>query len=125
VALLTQQRSQQPTDPMYLSTYVGCFVRLQFQIRQLDIKVLLKSLQCKQSPILLLWICIHSIDFSVSQPGLPDFPWNNIPKTGENIPNYHKLPIPNGRKIEQISIKYSNIVLTRPLKNLPKLGFLV
>jgi hypothetical protein len=36
--------------------------------------------------------------------GLPDFPWYNISK-GENLPNYHKIPIPNGHKIYQMAVK--------------------
>jgi hypothetical protein len=29
--------------------------------------------------------------FLKDRSGLPDFSWYNIPKTGGNIPNYHKL----------------------------------
>jgi hypothetical protein len=51
-------------------------------------------------------------------------------KTGKNIPNYHiitKWPqnISDGRKIDQIVIKYTKIFHSKTLQNLPKLGFLV
>jgi hypothetical protein len=51
-------------------------------------------------------------------------------KTGENIPNYYNitkwpLNIPNGRKIFQMTIKYTNIFHSKALQDLPKLGFLV
>jgi hypothetical protein len=40
---------------------------------------------------------------------------------------YIKWPedISNGLKIDQISIKYTNIFHSKPLRNLPKMGFLV
>jgi hypothetical protein len=49
--------------------------------------------------------------------GLPDFSSYNIPKTGENIP---KLPLSY-----QMAIKYTNLFLSKVLRNLTKLGFLV
>jgi hypothetical protein len=48
-------------------------------------------------------------------PGLPDFSWYlQHTKSGENMPNYHKIyqmsiKISNGREIDQMSIKYINI----------------
>jgi hypothetical protein len=39
-------------------------------------------------------------------PWLPDFFGTNI-RNWENIPNDHKLPIPNGHKLFQMVIKYS------------------
>jgi hypothetical protein len=33
--------------------------------------------------------------------------------------------VPNGRKIDQIAIKFTNIFYCKTLQNLPKLGFLV
>jgi hypothetical protein len=52
-------------------------------------------------------------------PGLPDFSWYNIPKTG--IPT----DLPNVHKTYQMAIKYTNIFHFKILQNLPKLGFLV
>jgi hypothetical protein len=48
-------------------------------------------------------------------------------KTGKNIPNCHKIykNISNGRKIDQMYIKYSNIFHCETFRNFPKLGFLV
>jgi hypothetical protein len=48
-------------------------------------------------------------------------------KTGKNIPNYHKIyqSVSNGRKIDQMVIKYTKIAHSKTLQNLPKLGFLV
>jgi hypothetical protein len=48
-------------------------------------------------------------------------------KNGENIPNNQKGPhnIPNGHKINQITILYTNIFYCKTLQNLPKFGFLV
>jgi hypothetical protein len=53
-----------------------------------------------------------------------------MPKQKKNIPNDNKLYqrpkiIPNDRKMLQMVIKYNNIVLSKALQILPKLGFLV
>jgi hypothetical protein len=70
--------------------------------------------------------------FKSSKPGLPDFSWHNIPKTGkinqmtikftkfpQNLPNFHKIyqistkftkfpqNLPNFHKIYQISTKFT------------------
>jgi hypothetical protein len=42
-----------------------------------------------------------------------------------NIPNGHKLHIPNSRKIDQKARLYTNIFNCKTLQNLPKSGFLV
>jgi hypothetical protein len=47
-------------------------------------------------------------------------------KTGEKIPKYHKYNnrtqnISNGRKIDQMSIKYTNILHFKTLQNVPKI----
>jgi hypothetical protein len=62
--------------------------------------------------------------------GLPDFSWYKIPKWGKMYQvttKYNKWAqhILNGRKIDQMVIKYTNIFLCKTLQNLPKLGFLV
>jgi hypothetical protein len=49
-------------------------------------------------------------------------------QNGENIPNYHEMAkwyqnIPNGCNIFQMTIKCTNIFLSKALQNLPKLGF--
>jgi hypothetical protein len=41
------------------------------------------------------------------------------------IPMCHKIYVPNGRKIDQMGIKYSSILQCKTLQNLPKLGCLV
>jgi hypothetical protein len=51
-------------------------------------------------------------------------------KTGKNIPNNHKntqctLSIPNARKIDRMSIKYTNIFHCRTLQKIPKFVLLV
>jgi hypothetical protein len=63
-------------------------------------------------------------------PGLPDFYWYNIPRSGKNIPNYHKIyqmaiKTPHGRNIYEMSINYTNIFHCKTLQNEPKFGFLV
>jgi hypothetical protein len=45
-----------------------------------------------------------------------DLSWCNIPK---------RKKIPNGRKIYQMSLKYTNIINYKALQNVPKLGFSV
>jgi hypothetical protein len=67
-----------------------------------------------------------------SESGLPDFSWYKIPKRGGNMPNDHKICIPkwpqnisNGRKIDQMVIKYTKIFHCKTLLNFPKLGFSV
>jgi hypothetical protein len=50
--------------------------------------------------------------------GLPDFSWQNIPKWGENIPNEHKICIPN-------NITYTNLFHSKALQNIADWGFLV
>jgi hypothetical protein len=62
--------------------------------------------------------------------GLPDFSWSKIPKQGKKYQittKYTKWPldISNGRKIDQMVIKYTKIFHSKTLQNLPKLGFLV
>jgi hypothetical protein len=47
----------------------------------------------------------------------------NIPND-QKIPNDHKS-IPNGSKIEEMSIKFTNIFYCKTLQNLPKLAFWV
>jgi hypothetical protein len=49
----------------------------------------------------------------------------NIPNGQQTIPNGHKICIPNGRKIDKMVIKYTNVVNSKALPNSPKLGFLV
>jgi hypothetical protein len=54
----------------------------------------------------------------------------SIYQNGKNIPKKHKYTnwrqtIPNGRKIDQMVIKYTNIVHCKTLQNLPKSGFFV
>jgi hypothetical protein len=55
--------------------------------------------------------------------GLPDFSWYNKP---QNMEKYTKWTynIPNGHKIYQMVIKYTNIFFCKALQNLPKVGFL-
>jgi hypothetical protein len=56
--------------------------------------------------------------------GLPDFSWYKIPKREKYIKWLQNVP--NGRKIDQMAIKYTNIFHCKTLQNLPKLGlFLV
>jgi hypothetical protein len=60
--------------------------------------------------------------------GCQIFSWYNIPKLekyNQFTLNYTNLPqnIPNGRKMDQMAIKYLNIFHFRILQNLPKLGF--
>jgi hypothetical protein len=62
--------------------------------------------------------------------GLPDFSYYNIPKREKYTivaQKYTKRPynIPNGSKIDQMDIKFTNIFLYKTLRNLPKLGVLV
>jgi hypothetical protein len=47
--------------------------------------------------------------------GCQIFSWCVIPKTGKNVPNEHKN-VTNGRKISQMSVKYSNIVRQMAIK---------
>jgi hypothetical protein len=61
---------------------------------------------------------------------LPDLSWSKIPKRGkihQIAIKYTKWPlnISNGRKKDQMLIKYSKIFLSKTLQNLPKLVFLV
>jgi hypothetical protein len=66
-----------------------------------------------------------------SPPGLPDIYGYNIPKREKiYVPNYYKIyqmvaKIPNGRKIDQMTIKCTNIFHGKTLLNLPKVGLLV
>jgi hypothetical protein len=73
---------------------------------------------------------VTSISAAYVAAGLPDFSWCNIPKREK----YTKLTlkctkwpqyIPNGRKIDQMAIKYTNIFRCKSLKNLPKRLILV
>jgi hypothetical protein len=64
------------------------------------------------------------------KPGMPDFSWRNIPKRGkiyQMILNYTIWPQhrPNGRKIDRMAIKFTNLFHCKTLQNWPKLGFLV
>jgi hypothetical protein len=43
-------------------------------------------------------------------------------KTGGNIPNYNKIYLPNGRKIDQTAIKCTNSSYCKTIPNLPKIG---
>jgi hypothetical protein len=43
-------------------------------------------------------------------------------KTGQNLPNFHEL---KNRKMDQVSIKYTNIFHCKTLQNLPQFGFFV
>jgi hypothetical protein len=68
----------------------------------------------------------------ILQQGCQIFLGPNIPKrekytkSPQTIPNGHKLGIPNGRKIFQMVIKYTNIFHhSKAFQNLPKVGFLV
>jgi hypothetical protein len=59
--------------------------------------------------LLLLWSC----------PGLPDFSWHKIPKQRKfyriatKLPNGHKIGIPNGNNMLQMSIEYTNLSIPR------------
>jgi hypothetical protein len=62
--------------------------------------------------------------------GLPDFSWYKIPKRGkiyQITTNRTKCQwnITKDRKMDQVSIKYTNIFHCKTLKNFPKFGFLV
>jgi hypothetical protein len=62
--------------------------------------------------------------------GLPDFSRSKVPKRGkiyQITTKYTKWPqnIPNGLKIDQMVIKYTEILNSNTLQNLPKFGFLV
>jgi hypothetical protein len=67
--------------------------------------------------------------FRCNFPGLPDSSGHNKPKQGyiyqiaTKLPDGHKTP--NGNKIDQTAIKFTNIFHCKALQNLPKLGFLV
>jgi hypothetical protein len=43
----------------------------------------------------------------ILEPGLPDFSWSMIPKP-EKCTKSTQMYIPNGHKISQMSVKYSN-----------------
>jgi hypothetical protein len=62
--------------------------------------------------------------------GVARFFLTQYTKTKENIPNYHfvtKRPqnIPNDRKTFQMKLRYASIFYSKPIQNLPKMGFLV
>jgi hypothetical protein len=62
--------------------------------------------------------------------GLPDLFGSKYQNGKKYIPNENQIyqtatKIPNGRKIDQTAIKYTNIFNCKILQNLPKLGFLV
>jgi hypothetical protein len=64
------------------------------------------------------------------RPGLPDFSRNSIPKQGKIYQIITALPssfknLPNGGKIFQMTLKYTNIFHSKVLQNLPNLDFLV
>jgi hypothetical protein len=64
------------------------------------------------------------------QPGLPDFSLLQNTKTGKNIQittNYTKCPwnLTKDRKMDQVSIKYTNIFRCKTVQNLPKFWILV
>jgi hypothetical protein len=48
-----------------------------------------------------------------------------LTKTGENVPNDHRLHIPQCHKIYQGAVTYSSFIYSEALENLPKLDFLV
>jgi hypothetical protein len=63
-------------------------------------------------------------------PGLPDFSWYNIPKRekyAKMTTKYTNWPlnIPNGSKIDGVSINFTSIFYCKTLQNLPKLSILV
>jgi hypothetical protein len=65
-----------------------------------------------------------------SRAGLPVFSWTQYTKMVKKLPNYHNITkwpqnISHGRKIFQMTIKYTNIFNSKALQNLPKLEFLV
>jgi hypothetical protein len=65
-----------------------------------------------------------------STAGLPDFSWFNIPKWEKIYQmtiQYTRWPqnIPDCRKIDQVSIKFTSIFHYKTLQNSPKFGFLV
>jgi hypothetical protein len=73
---------------------------------------------------------IKITDWKASVAGLPDLSWYKIPKRGkiyQITPKYYKWlkNRPNGRKIDQMSIKYTNILHCKTLHNVPKFRFLV
>jgi hypothetical protein len=49
--------------------------------------------------------------------------WEKYTKLPQNIPDGHKIS--NGRKIDQMVIKYTKIFHSKTLQNIPTLGFLV
>jgi hypothetical protein len=60
--------------------------------------------------------------------GLPDFIWSKHTKTEkiyQMTANYTKRPciIPNGHKLYQTAVKYTNIFHSKALQNTPKTGF--
>jgi hypothetical protein len=64
------------------------------------------------------------------KPRVARFLLTKYTKTGENIPYYQNITkwawhIPNGRKIFEMAIKYSNNFQSKVHQNLPKLGLLV
>jgi hypothetical protein len=80
------------------------------------------------APKVLTEIHTPSESSSAEKPGLPDFPWCNIPNWGKIYQisiKYNKWPqnITHGRKIDQMAIKYTNIFHYKALENLTILGF--
>jgi hypothetical protein len=51
-----------------------------------------------------------------------DFSWYKIPRTGVNIPNYHKT---YQMTSQYSNIQFTNIFHSKVLQNIPKLGFLL
>jgi hypothetical protein len=71
----------------------------------------------------------HRVQLSVVN-GVARFFLVQNTKTGKNVPNYHELfqmpiNITKNRKMDQVSIKYTNIFQYKTLPNLPKFRFLV
>jgi hypothetical protein len=76
-----------------------------------------------------LFLIQYLVKKLISTAGLPDFSWYVIPKWGniyQITRKYTKRPylnIPNGRKIDQMSRKYTNISIARPSKIYPNWDF--
>jgi hypothetical protein len=90
----------------------------QTSITEILLDALLSALPDKTDSRRLYWI-------KPVPPRVARFFLVNYTKPGKNVPNGHKLCIPNVCKIFQLAIKYSNSFQSEALQNLPKLGFLV
>jgi hypothetical protein len=84
-------------------------------------KISQKNNNCGHNAILIRWMK------HCCRPGLPDFYWYNILKRGKIYQITMKYTkwrqsIPNGRKIDQTAINYTNVFHFKTLQNLPKNG---